>query len=415
MAIFGFGKKKSDEPAKPAQVSPAEAAERLKLAKAKASSVMKRKPAAQSAAHPGQPAAASSASARMVKRPGAVKRPSIAVKPKTTEPSAKLAAMEAEATQRKVRKSTPNKQIGQLLLAAGKINEQQLNKALGIQREKGGALGQILTGLEVCNKGDVAAALKKQRTITTINLHTLKFDREALALLSREFCEKNRLIPFELAGNQLCIAMSNALDTLAKNEVKEQTQMHIKIFDASNEDIQKAIQRQMSGAAEAAAGTSLAEAAKKEIAQDPTQIVIEIPDEQDLAPKPTPELPKIELIPDEIEIVEDEIIALPEVVPAPAPLPTPTTSKEPVPLDEPEPQEAALECSGGEMPSVGDIDDIVLAAHVAPVLSGAQQLRALPIKADFADEVLAGGKVDPLKLWERLHSGKGAIPAQLVF
>lgn len=411
MAIFGFGKKKNDEPAKPTQVSASEAAERLKLAKAKASSVMKRKPTVQPAAHPSQPANASSASARMAKRPGAVKRPSIAVRPKTAEPSAKSAALEAESAQRKVRKSTPNKQIGQLLLSAGKINEQQLNKALGIQKEKGGSLGQILTGMELCNKGDIAAALKKQRTITTINLHTLKFDREALALLSREFCEKNRLIPFEVAGNQLCIAMSNALDTLAKNEVKEQTQMHIKIFDASNEDIQKAIQRQMSGAAEATAEPSLAEAAKKEIAQDPTQIVIEIPDEEDTTTGVSPELPNIEVIPDEIEIVEEELIAPPQAAPSPAP----ETGNQPELVIDIEPQEATLECSGGEMPSVGDIDDIVLAAHVAPVLSGAQQLRALPIAADFADEVLAGGRVDPLKLWERLHSGKGPIPAQLVF
>ena len=165
MAIFGFGKKKNDEPAKPTQVSASEAAERLKLAKAKASSVMKRKPTVQPAAHPSQPANASSASARMAKRPGAVKRPSIAVRPKTAEPSAKSAALEAESAQRKVRKSTPNKQIGQLLLSAGKINEQQLNKALGIQKEKGGSLGQILTGMELCNKGDIAAALKKQRKI----------------------------------------------------------------------------------------------------------------------------------------------------------------------------------------------------------------------------------------------------------
>lgn len=433
MSFFGFGKKKTEpEPQKaPAKApTPEEAAAHLKRAKEQASSVMSRKPKA-----PLQPAA--SASARM-RRPGApvvpasVKRPSIAVQPKKPEVAAAATmaakpglAAPADASQRKVRTSTENKLIGQLLLKDGKITQQQLNKALELRKSKGGVLGQVLTKMGACSKGDVAAALKKQRTITTIDPLMVEYDKDALALLPRAFCEKNRLIPFELAGNQLCVAMSNALDTLAKNEVKDLTQMHIKIFDAPFDGVLESIKKQYAQQEVAAAGPSLADAAQKELKQAPEDIVIELPEEELAAPvvEGLADLPVIEdivAIEEEIplEIIEEEE----EIIPLPQTAETGLPAEEPVPAAQ---EELALvleplavvphELHGGEIPSVGDLDslDASLVQECARALWSGQGLRAIPLPQPLVKEIVEDGKVNALNLWMAEHEGRLAVPVCL--
>ncbi len=445
MSFFGFGKKKTEpEPHKaPAKApSPEDAAAHLKRAKEQASSVMSRKPKAP--VHPG-PGTASARLRRLgaAVAPGAgttaVKRPSIAVQPKKAEvaatpaaPHAGLTPPPADASQRKVRTSTENKLIGQLLIKDSKINQQQLNKALDIRKTKGGVTGQILTQMGVCTKADVAAALKKQRTITTVDPTTLLFDKDALALLPRAFCEKNRLIPFELAGNQLCVAMSNALDTLAKNEVKDLTQMHIKIFDAPFDGIQEAIRKQYAQQAASPAAQTLVDAAKQELKQAPEDIVIELPEEEAKSVPALADLPVIEdIIPIEeeeipLELSEEDIIPLPETAEAGLPVEEPLVlaaekkTAQPAELAltlEPLAESAATghALHGGEIPSVGDLDalDASLVQECARALWSGQGLRAIPLPQALAREILEDGKVNTLNLWMAEHEGKLAVPVCL--
>lgn len=144
---------------------------------------------------------------------------------------------------RRKRSSIAKKLLGNLLVGANSISEQQLEKALAIQEEKGGLLGQILVGMGVCNTANVGSALNKQRTITTVELENVQFDPDALAMVGREQCEQFRLIPFQKIGSMLCVAMSNVLDSAAKNEVREATQAKLKTFDATWPEIQQAIER----------------------------------------------------------------------------------------------------------------------------------------------------------------------------
>ena len=52
-----------------------------------------------------------------------------------------------------------SKQLGELLLERGIINETQLDKAIKIQREKGGLIGQILVMLGFAKEEEIAQAL----------------------------------------------------------------------------------------------------------------------------------------------------------------------------------------------------------------------------------------------------------------
>lgn len=191
------------------------------------------------------------------------------------------------------RTSIAKKQMGSLLLAAQAISEKHLEKALQIQESEGGLLGQILVGMGVCQKSQVGAALNKQRTITSIALEEVKFDPEALAITSREFCEKHRLIPFEKIGTILCIAMANVLDSTSGNELRELTQLKVKKFDAPWSEIEAALQKQFSATGAAAAPAASAPLSAEVIAdgesvidlddEDLDDLIIELPDEKSLA------------------------------------------------------------------------------------------------------------------------------------
>ncbi|MHC4870669.1 MAG: GspE/PulE/PilB domain-containing protein [Planctomycetota bacterium] len=148
---------------------------------------------------------------------------------------------------RRKRTSIVKKRLGNLLISANVITEQQLEKALSIHEEKGGLLGQILVEIGACNAGNIGAALNKQRTITTVELDKVNFGSDALAMVSRETCERLRLIPFQKIGTLLCVAMSNVLDSNAKNEIRDNTQAKIKPFDASWQEISDAIEKYYTG------------------------------------------------------------------------------------------------------------------------------------------------------------------------
>jgi hypothetical protein len=95
--------------------------------------------------------------------------------------------------------------------------------------------------MEACQPGNVGSALNKQRTITTVEPAQIEFDQDALDMVSRDFCIQNRLIPFEKIGPMLCVAMSNVLDSNARDKIKEKSQAKIKRFDAAWPEIEAAI------------------------------------------------------------------------------------------------------------------------------------------------------------------------------
>ena len=59
--------------------------------------------------------------------------------------------------------------IGELLIDAGKITQDQLNEALNVQKEKGGKLGDVLVHLGCLTDLDFAQVLGKQLNVPFID------------------------------------------------------------------------------------------------------------------------------------------------------------------------------------------------------------------------------------------------------
>jgi len=136
-----------------------------------------------------------------------------------------------------------SKQLGQLLLEAGEVKAEHIAKALKLQEQQGGLIGQILRSMGVCSPVGVKDALLKQVQVTDVPCQDVNPSLEALALVSREQSEADKLCPFEKINGLLCVVMGNPLNRRAINAIEEQAKLKVKPFKAPWPKIKELIER----------------------------------------------------------------------------------------------------------------------------------------------------------------------------
>ncbi len=135
------------------------------------------------------------------------------------------------------------KQLGELLIERGVITQDQLQKALTVQKEEGGLLGQVLVRLGFTTEEDIAQALTAQFGFPYLPLKNYEIANEVVGLVpenvSRQYC----LIPVDRIGNALTIAMSNPLNIQAQEDIELITKCKVQVFVSTMTDINEAIDR----------------------------------------------------------------------------------------------------------------------------------------------------------------------------
>jgi len=101
--------------------------------------------------------------------------------------------------------------LGELMLRAGVITEQQLKTALAEQKKWGGKLGSLLVDLNFLDEDMLVKALSKQLGLPRVDFSGLIVSREALAKLDAEFAERLQVLPisYNVRKNQLVVAMAD--------------------------------------------------------------------------------------------------------------------------------------------------------------------------------------------------------------
>jgi len=136
-----------------------------------------------------------------------------------------------------------SKQLGELLVERNIITKEQLEKALEIQKGKGGLLGEILNELGYAKEEDIAHALTAQYGFPFLPLANYEIEQQVVLTIPENVCSQYCLIPIDKIGNNLTIAMSNPLNTQAIEDVEEISKCSVQIFVATPSDIRKAIQK----------------------------------------------------------------------------------------------------------------------------------------------------------------------------
>ena len=134
------------------------------------------------------------------------------------------------------------KKLGQILVEAGLISEDQLVQALEEQKkQKGKQLGRIIIEKEWAKNEDICQALSKQLNIPYVKLKEMEFSKEVIETIPRKQASRKLLFPYKKTGRRLRLAMANPLDYTTINEIKFKTGLDVSVAVATEEDIRAAI------------------------------------------------------------------------------------------------------------------------------------------------------------------------------
>ncbi len=139
------------------------------------------------------------------------------------------------------------KRMGDLLVGAGILTEEQLIKALELQKEKKQKLGILLVEEGFVDEKQIAYTLHKQMGLDIVELGKYNVSPDILKLVpDSTILKKSCMIPFEFDpfdSQYLRVAMSDPLDIISIDDLQVITGMMVSPVIATSSDIMTAIDK----------------------------------------------------------------------------------------------------------------------------------------------------------------------------
>jgi type IV pilus assembly protein PilB len=133
--------------------------------------------------------------------------------------------------------------VGDMLLKAGMISPEQLEKALKEQQTSGQRIGSLLVKMGFITEDEIVAFLSKQFNVPSVNLLDYKIEEPILKLIPSHIAQKYGLIPLSRLGRMITVAMVNPNDVLAMEDIKFSTGFEVRPVIASEAAIWGAIDK----------------------------------------------------------------------------------------------------------------------------------------------------------------------------
>lgn len=133
--------------------------------------------------------------------------------------------------------------LGELLVREKLISLQQLRKAQEEEKKSGQNLGYTLSRLGFISDGEITNFLSSQYRLPAVNLDDVEIEPDVLKLVSREVCEKHKVMPIARSGSSLRVAMSDPTNLAALDDIKFLTGYNVDPVVASETSIHGAIER----------------------------------------------------------------------------------------------------------------------------------------------------------------------------
>jgi type II secretion system (T2SS) protein E len=255
------------------------------------------------------------------------------------------------------------KQLGQILLEAGVIDEFQLKSALGYQKQWGGQLGKVLVENRFITEETLVDAVHSQTGIPVVNIQKSTIPDYLKKMVPEDLATKFCLVPVKIEGESgtpseaLIVAMAEPTNLTALDEIRFRTGKKVKALLATESSIDRSIRRNYKGEQVDDDPVAIGQApediqfAGPEFAAEDMQVVqgtLEA-DEQNESPDSEPEIDdpfaQLESLargPDPVQSVDDPqpVTAQPaasQSPPAPEPVVQPVSPQLPVPQPVTEP------------------------------------------------------------------------------
>ncbi|MDF1563415.1 MAG: general secretion pathway protein GspE [Deltaproteobacteria bacterium] len=139
----------------------------------------------------------------------------------------------------------PKLRLGELLIAAGVLDETHLNAALAEQRKWGGKLGRVLVDMKLVSEDLMVKALSRQLGLPRIDLDTQQLPQAVTQVLGVDVCERYGVFPVGVDRQRRAIQIAAADPTNyeALDEVAFRTNLKVEPVVATASSVDRAIRR----------------------------------------------------------------------------------------------------------------------------------------------------------------------------
>ena len=134
------------------------------------------------------------------------------------------------------------RRLGELLLAAGTITQEDLDRGLALQKEQKGRLGEVLIRNGIITEDQLIEALQMQLGIEYIDLSKINIPTELAGVVPKNIAKQYQVVPVRMVKDEIYLAMSDPLNFYAIEEVRKAVRKRVVPMVAQSAQVERAIQ-----------------------------------------------------------------------------------------------------------------------------------------------------------------------------
>ena len=117
--------------------------------------------------------------------------------------------------------------IADVLIEDGLLLPSQLAEAMDLQKKQGGRLLKLLTDKQYVTEQDMVISMGRCLDVPPINLSKVRVPEDVQNLVPKDMARQYKLAPVCKLGNKLFVAMSDPLNVLALDDLRQRTKLEI--------------------------------------------------------------------------------------------------------------------------------------------------------------------------------------------
>ena len=135
-----------------------------------------------------------------------------------------------------------HRKLGELLVSAGTITEEELNKGIALQKGTKERLGSVLINNGIITERELIDALQMQLGIDYVDLTKVSIPTELAQVVPKNLAKQYQVIPVRVVKDELYLAMSDPLNFYAIEDVRKTVHKKVVPMVATARAIDYAIQ-----------------------------------------------------------------------------------------------------------------------------------------------------------------------------
>ncbi len=134
------------------------------------------------------------------------------------------------------------KRLGELLVAAGTITEEELTRGLALQKGTKQRLGTVLISNNIITEEKLIEALQMQLGIEFVDLSKVNIPTELAQALPKNIAKQYQVVPVRVVKDELYLAMSDPMNFYAIEEVRKAVRKKVVPMVATSAAVERSIQ-----------------------------------------------------------------------------------------------------------------------------------------------------------------------------